>query len=239
MGILTTAKSLFGTGSKGGLPVATASDSGWDQQQAREAQLQAEMREIESRIRHIQSTVLDPLSVQKQELAGIKAKRLQAGAAAFIDGKQQDLKSIDADIARREAIIVALEKDADIANHAMATLTERMQEKHREVALLKQEGLRVRVRQLEATLRDFAPEFQAKVEAYKDAVIEMTAIAMARDAIGPLVPGNTQVGSGGIAEVTVLVPQLPAYKSLGGIFNLHGAAQARMRQILAELGVRI
>lgn len=233
MGILTSVKSAFAREQ----PVATP--DAWDQQKAREAQLHAEMREIESRIRVIQSTVLDPLRVQKQELANIKAKRLQAGAAAFIDGKQQDLKAIDTDIAQREAVIVALENDADIANHAMATLTERMQEKHREVALLKQDGLRVRVRQLEIALRDFAPEFQAKIEAYKDAVIQMTAIAMARDAIGPLVPGNTQVGSGGIAEVTVLVPQLPAYKPLGGIFNLHGAAQARMRIILAEMGVRI
>jgi hypothetical protein len=239
MGLLATAKNILGASGKTVVPPSTAKESGLEQHQLREAQLRNEMDEIQLRIANIERTVLGPLRLEKQQLADVKAKRLKVGAAAFIDGREQDLKALDADIAQREAKIVALEKDTDIANHAMAELQARISEKRRELELLRQEGLRVRVRQLEIALREHAPQFQAQAEAFKDAIVELSAIAMARDRLGPLVPGNTQIGSVGIAQVEINTPKLPAFDGIGGYFNLHAAAEARMRIILAELGVRV
>jgi ribosomal protein S11 len=239
MGVRAMVSNIFGTGSKDAVPLSVATESDFAQHQAREAEIKRDLQELNTRIRHIQSTVLEPLSVAKQQLAGVKAKRLQTGAAAFIDGRQQDLKAIDADIAQREAVIAALEKDADIATAALAQLNERVSEIHREVAAIKQDGLRVRVRQLEIALREYAPTFQAQAEAFKDAIVELSAMAMARDFIGPQVAGNTQIGSVGIAQIEINTPQLPAFEKIGGRFNLHAAAEARMRVILQELGVRV
>jgi hypothetical protein len=236
MGLLAN---ILGTGGKAVVPASTSKESGLDEHQARESQLRDEMDEIQLRIANIERTVLGPLRLEKQQLADVKAKRLKVGAAAFIDGREQDLKALDTDIALREAKIVALEKDTDIANHAMAELQGRISEKRRELELLRQEGMRVRVRQLEIALREHAPQFQAQAEAFKAAIVELSALALARDRIGPLVPGNSQIGSIGLAQVDIGVPHLPAYEKVGGHFNLNVAAEARMRVILAELGIRL
>ena len=236
MGLLAN---ILGAGGKAIVPASTANESGLEAHQARESQLRNEMDEVQLRVANIERTVLGPLRLEKQQLADVKAKRLKIGAAAFIDGREQDLKALDADIAQRESKIVALEKDTDIANHAMAELQARISEKRRELELLREEGLRIRVRQLEIALRDHAPHFEAQVETFKAAIVELSAIAMARDRIGPLVPGNSQIGSIGLAQLDIGVPRLPAYEKIGGHFNLHAAAEARMRIVLAELGVRL
>jgi|GEM_PF-4643899 len=237
MGVLAKIKGVLGENDAKRAAVAV-DEPGIQEQRALEQALAAEMTGINDRIRNIEASVLNPLRHQKQQLAALKAKRLQSGAAAYIDGKPQDLKAIDGEIATQGATISALEKDADMATHAVAQLTARLDEKRRELQLAQQEGLRTRVRGLEIALRELAPEIQSRIDALKDAIVEMSALAMARDELGPQVPGNTPIGSRGLAELTVAVPHLPAYEKVGGFSNLYAAADARKRQILQSLDVR-
>jgi len=202
-----------------------------------EQRISREAAELQRRCNELEK-VKHAVDAPRQKLQTLKRRKLEAQAQALIRETTYDVTAISGEIAATEHEVTQLQSEADVADAALVTLTAQLQEKHALLASMRADGMRMRVRGLEEQLADFAPEFKEALEAYKRVIIEMSALALARDKLGPNVPGNSMIGSVGLTSLTVYVPRVPAYQGIGGTFRLDGPAEARMKEILDGLGVR-
>jgi len=181
------------------------------------------------------SARIQSLNKAKQELAAKKQQRLQVAATAYLECEEVDLDAMDADITLRERALPAQEREVEMLNTVLSTLNERQNQQQQLAAALRLGGLRNRMQELDKALESFAPAYGEATNALQRIIIEMVAVGMARNRLAPKIPGTSQIAME--AQFQIPAPLLPAFKGMGGWFNVDAEAKARMKEILADLGV--
>jgi hypothetical protein len=203
-----------------------------------EERITAEAVDLQRRCMELEA-VRVAVDAPRRRLVELKDRRLKAEADALLNESTYDVTAISKEIAATEAEIAKLEPKAAVAARALETLTKQLRDKQAELAARRTDAIRTRMLMLENQLIEFVPEFRLALERYKDVIVKMAALALARDRISPQVPGSSGIGAQGLATITTYVPRLRAYDRLGGTLRMDGPAVAEATKILRNLGVRV